>query len=139
MATEIELGVYILLNIAGLSGFYAASRGWAIVLVLTAVIYAGLALYSFGGLEVVQTTHIQSMSANRTNYDAPGGNVTSFNEAQSAGYDTKGVVINSDFNTIGWLYWIAEGFALIWLIKVIVNMVQAKRGQIKAYKYWSSQ
>lgn len=128
---EIELGTWLFLNVVALAGLFAASRGWAITTIISAIIWTGLALYSFGELDVVQTKSVPSV--NTIELNSTGSIITN---STTAAYDEKNVVINSDFNTIGWAYMIGAMIAWIWFLKVIINMVQSRRST-KVYRYWS--
>lgn len=129
--TEIELGTWLFLNVFALSGFFAASRGWGVILVISAIIWTGLALYSFGQLDVVQTRSIPAV--NTIDRNSTGNIIT--NSTTNA-HSEKNLVINSDFNTIGWTYMIGAMVSWIWFLKILINMIQNKRG-IRAYRYWS--
>lgn len=122
MAIEVQLGVWLFLNIAAISGFFAASKGWGAILIISAVIWTGLALYSWGGY----SSDALSVISTKNTYNATGDLIET----------EKQLVINSDFNTIGWLYMIGAMVSWIWLLKIIANMFK-RRNKVSADGYWS--
>lgn len=136
-----EAGTFIALNIIAVLAMYAAIRfNFGISLLLSFVIFAGLALYMWAGYDVYQTKLNPALNATSTTalYDDQSLLVsTSIRNATLPAYEEQQVWINSDQNTIAWIYFLAAGFALTWFLKIIMDMFKRKN-KVSAGGYWGT-
>ena len=122
MVLEIPAGLFVLINLVAVAGFIVTVKfKFGIVLILSFVLFAGLAVWFIGG-DQINGPNVVSV---KNVYNATGGLTGS----------EKDVWIDSNQATIGSIYFLAAGVALTWFLKIIVDMIQKRK--ISASGYWT--